>query len=281
MADSAELQLKQLKKRAKAEKAARKKVKKTEKKSKKRAKKELKRQKKKEKKLKKLARKTGQPYVPPAPAGTQPKQMEIFDDDVVVAAEVTEDTNIYVPRAEITYVEAQVDRMTGYRGELLKSRWKEKYGEDFNVPEETLKARRVVRGPTPQVETGPAFEMPAQTEDQYVEKKSLIGGILSKVPVIGKKFSATKKKKVKAKKDKGAPVHAKAAGVEEKVPWWSLKCWILKNKLGEDTNKVKKLIFTIIDVVIWVLLLLPRIIITILMKIIGLVKKPKKDESTA
>lgn len=233
----------ELKREAKLQKA----LKKKEKKEAKRAAKERKKEAKREKKARKLAAKAGMTNVEVATA----EAVSLGDEDATVVG-IDWDRQSRVPMER---VERQLDNLFEARGDEIKKRWMEKYGDEPDIPDSYFRPKvdmdHLDRAPTSPESTG---EVAVATED-------------------GKKGRFSRK----GKKAKPAKTTGESAGelglLDFKAPTAGL--WLYQ-KYGVGKNKVVSIIIMIISLIAWIFpMLIIRIIVLLVRKITGGVKKKR------
>ena len=137
----------------------------------------------------------------------------------------------------------RVDRMFEMSGSEIRKRWRENYNEEFKIPDHM---KRVYHEELP---PGALEVEPVDVMEESPDPKK-------------KRFGMPRKAGAKEAAEKG------------KYPWYHFKCMLLtQNIVKEDTNKIVNIIILLIDIFIWVLLFLPRLIINILLFVVRIIKK--------
>jgi len=222
---------------------------------------------KKQVKLAREARKYGGEYAPPpgqgAPAGQTPAGAEISGDGQISWARKS--------TTPMPLVEKSVDRLFETRGDEISKRWKEKYGEDFDIPEEVKKPRpdlsSLERDPTVADDTAfiPVGDAPAPATEE-APAKGRFGKLKGRI----------------GKKKAGAPVAAAPAD-EEKIGFLTLKAppkgMFLYQKF-KDKMIIIKLIFGLISFIGYWPMLILRVPFALIAWLRGR-KKAENDSSSA
>ncbi|MCK4718025.1 MAG: hypothetical protein KAT70_05090 [Thermoplasmata archaeon] len=250
--------LDELKHEVKAQKS----LKKAEKKEKKHSAKARKKDHKKEKKAQKMAKKAGMEYIPPE------------NVEVTVQPAAAGEMGIEWSRrstVSIVKVERQLDSLFESRGEEIKKRWKEKYGDEPDIPEEMFRPKvdleNLDRTPTSDMPTGEYVSVQTSAEGQPKGKMGKLTGKFGR-----KKGTAP------------APTMTETPS-EGPLPLLALKkppegLWLYQ-KYGVGKKKIVALIVKLISGVLWLVMFIPRFVVLILSKLFGGLKRKKSRKAKA
>jgi hypothetical protein len=181
------------------------------------------------------------------------------DGEKLPEAEIVADADVWTPKSakKLDEIQKLIDRMDHDGVKSLKDRYKEKYGEDIEIPD--------------------AYEAKSSFEVETAEE----AGELEKVPTESKLVAPAKKekgklsllsKKKKEKKEK-MKVDRPLRLLDIRTPFY------LRDKFGADSGGGKRAILLIIDIILNILLII--LVIKIITTIIYILKDRKQAKLQA